>query len=451
MPAPAPAGGANAAAQQNRAKTPPRQRPAALSEPIAAPSPLGPAAGGAGGAGAGGVGSPAAPKVRLRGGTQPSTNPGSPVATAFPVPARNPPGNVSHASISNISAASAASSSVVASSHGAPASTSQESAELARVKAELEATKAQLAYEQRAKTEAELAVMRLNHERALDISKQQEAEKARAEGGEAFREIRRDELSFREKLGAGGFGKVYRAIWQGKEVAVKTVKDSTISREAFAEFRKEIAILSRLRHPNIVLFLGGLADHAAGELHIVTEYLAGGSLFDAIHKHRKPFTDREVVKIALNIALGVCYLHNFNPKIMHRDLKSPNILLDEHGNAKIADFGLSKTRGAASMTGEIGTPQWTAPEILRNVSNYTEKVDVYSLGILFWELVTRQVPYKGLSGMVVAANVHSNPNFRPPIPPSVRADWAQLITWCWKDDPSQRPTIQQIVDFLNRM
>eukprot|EP00163_Fabomonas_tropica_P000253 TRINITY_DN1015_c0_g1_i1.p1 TRINITY_DN1015_c0_g1~~TRINITY_DN1015_c0_g1_i1.p1 ORF type:complete len:114 (-),score=16.49 TRINITY_DN1015_c0_g1_i1:135-476(-) len=106
--------------------------------------------------------------------------------------------------------------------------------------------------------------------------------------------------------------------------------------------------------------------------------------------------------------------------------------------------------GTRTMTGEIGTPQWTAPEILRN-NHYSEKVDVYSFGIILWELVCRQVPYKGLTSMQVAANVHSKPNFRPPIPAMCPPDWARVMRMCWHEDPAQRPTFAQLIETLSTM
>jgi serine/threonine protein kinase len=269
-----------------------------------------------------------------------------------------------------------------------------------------------------------------------------------------FREIRRDELTFKEKIGSGGFGKVYRALWHGKEVAVKCLKDQQLSRDLMTEFRKEVSMLAKLRHPNVLLLMGAYADPARGELLIVTEYLSGGSLFDFIHKAKAPLDDRMILRMAKDIAVGVNYLHSFKPTILHRDLKSPNVLLDEAGRVKLADFGLSRTRAmdthAGVMTHGIGTSQWSAPEIIRN-QLYTEKVDVYSFAIVLWEIVAREVPYKGLDGVVVAANVLTTPNFRPPLPTTARAEWCQLIQWCWSDDPNQRPTFQQITEYLNRL
>lgn len=157
-----------------------------------------------------------------------------------------------------------------------------------------------------------------------------------------------------------------------------------------------------------------------------------------------------VKRVACGAARGMAYLHNGNPPILHRDLKSANILLNESYTPKVCDFGLSRLKAQErSMTGNCGTVQWMAPEVLANQS-YNEKADVFSYGIICIELLTRECPYEGMSAIQCALAV-LNRDYRPEIPrwcpPSLRA----LITSCIKKDQNDRPTFGQIIVALDDM
>lgn len=155
-----------------------------------------------------------------------------------------------------------------------------------------------------------------------------------------------------------------------------------------------------------------------------------------------------VKRVASGAARGMNYLHCGRPAVLHRDLKSANILLDESYNAKVADFGLSRlTAKTRSMTGNCGTVQWMAPEVLAS-ETYAEPCDVYSYGIILWELLVRQCPYEGMSAIQCALAVLNNDS-RPEIPQWCPPAFAALIASCLRKDPASRPTFSQILRALD--
>lgn len=142
------------------------------------------------------------------------------------------------------------------------------------------------------------------------------------------------------------------------------------------------------------------------------------------------------------------YLHSFQPPILHRDLKSPNLLVDLSYAIKISDFGLARVRAHfQTMTGNCGTTQWMAPEVLA-AEKYTEKADVFSYGVVLWETVTRQCPYEGLSQIQAALGVLNN-NLRPTIPANCPPLFKKLMTLCWVSKPEERPTFEAILEILH--
>lgn len=130
---------------------------------------------------------------------------------------------------------------------------------------------------------------------------------------------------------------------------------------------------------------------------MVTEFLSGGSLFDFLHKRGEKLNEEKIFYICKDVALGMSYLHGKN--VLHCDLKSSNVLIDENWNVKLCDFGLSRLKDNKKNKKDnirVGTPHWMAPEILKG-EKYECESDVYSFGILLWEMLTCQIPYKELS------------------------------------------------------
>jgi len=151
--------------------------------------------------------------------------------------------------------------------------------------------------------------------------------------------------------------------------------------------------------------------------------------------------------VASGAARGMAYLHSGSPPVLHRDLKSPNLLLDESFTVKICDFGLSRIKSRNGMTGNLGTVQWMAPEVLANKS-YAEPVDVYSFGIILWELLSGECPHKGMGSVECAQAVYFK-KLRPEIPSWCPPRLSTLIESCWHHEPSRRPTFQAILKIFD--
>ena len=149
------------------------------------------------------------------------------------------------------------------------------------------------------------------------------------------------------------------------------------------------------------------------------------------------------LKLAYDAARGMNFLHTHSPIIIHRDLKSLNLLVDEDWNLKVSDFGLSRFKVPTLMTGQCGTYQWMAPEVVRGHS-YTEKADVYSFGINLWEIYTRQIPYNQMVPIQAAVAV-MNKGLRPELPAHTPPTYRTLVHECWDQNPNLRPSFDQIL------
>ncbi|KAK6943981.1 Serine-threonine/tyrosine-protein kinase, catalytic domain [Dillenia turbinata] len=261
-------------------------------------------------------------------------------------------------------------------------------------------------------------------------------------------EIPWSDLVLKEKIGAGSFGTVHRAEWHGSDVAVKILMEQDFHADRFKEFLREVAIMKRLRHPNIVLFMGAVT--VPPNLSIVTEYLARGTLFRLLHKPgaREQLDERRRLNMAFDVAKGMNYLHKRNPPIVHRDLKSPNLLVDKKYTVKVCDFGLSRLKANTFLSSKsaAGTPEWMAPEVLRDEPS-NEKSDVYSFGVILWELATLQQPWSNLNPAQVVAAVGFKGK-RPEIPRDLNPQVTAIIEACWASDPWKRPSFGSIMDSL---
>ncbi|KAG2448447.1 hypothetical protein HYH02_006339 [Chlamydomonas schloesseri] len=259
-----------------------------------------------------------------------------------------------------------------------------------------------------------------------------------------------EDLQLVALIGKGACGEVYHALWGGRDVAVKKLLDSCPANVLPQEMRtllQEMAILTRARHPNIVRCYGGCLSPP--QVFLVEELLVC-SLHDFIYH---PHGDRSVLKLlglARDVALGLSYLH---PTILHRDLKPSNILLDMSGRAKIADFGLARYKLRSKLsthTIEAGTTPYLPPEVFdQRVKHLTDRSDVYSLGMVLWELFMRQPPWHNMRDVAIAYHVHVN-RARPALPPRDRCPprVARLIQACWAQRPRDRPSAAEVVKEL---
>jgi len=259
-------------------------------------------------------------------------------------------------------------------------------------------------------------------------------------------QINMEDIKMEELIGQGSFANVYRGILHETEVAVKVIKSIALQ-ELQKSLEEETGIMITLRNPNIVLFMGACINHP--NIFIVTEYMANGSVRQLLDNSELILEQEHIRKFSIDATKGMSYLHS--RKILHRDLKTHNLLVDMYWNVKVADFGLSRSIGEtdATMT-SCGTPSWAAPEVLRR-DHYTHKADVYSFAICLWEMVTRKRPYGTLKPYQVVISVAAE-GLRPDlendlIPPY----FAAMIKQSWNDNPEERPDFTQIRDDLEAL
>ena len=270
--------------------------------------------------------------------------------------------------------------------------------------------------------------------------------------------IRYEDIRFIRPLGEGAFGLVSYGKWHYEDVAVKTLHLQRFSENALVEFREEAAIMARLRSDYIVLLKGvSLQPYA-----LVMEYMPGGSLFNLLHSpNALPMAIRH--RIALDVAKGLAFLHQHPPHgILHRDLKSQNVLLTEYLRAKLADFGLSKVRVESSRSQAyaqssnkiVGTIPWMAPECFGIRPKYSEKSDMYAYGMVLWELISRRIPYEDVTEAYQILEA-VNSGEREEIPEQtanpreeVPVSFKKVIRFCWFQEADKRPAAKDAIEAL---
>lgn len=272
--------------------------------------------------------------------------------------------------------------------------------------------------------------------------------------------IRNDDLEEIRELGSGTYGSVYHGKWKGSDVAIKRIKASCFAgrpserERLIADFWKEALILGSLHHPNVVSFYGIVRDGPDGSLATVTEFMVNGSLKQFLQKKDRTIDRRKRLIIAMDAAFGMEYLHEKN--IVHFDLKCENLLVnmrDPHRPVcKIGDLGLSKVKQRTLVSGGVrGTLPWMAPELLSGKSNMvTDKIDVYSFGIVMWELLTGEEPYADIHCASIIGGI-VNDSLRPQIPTWCDPEWKSLMESCWASDPTQRPSFAEVAQKLRNM
>lgn len=307
-------------------------------------------------------------------------------------------------------------------------------------------------------------------------------------------------------LGHGAFGDVWEGWLQPNDcrVAIKVLYTGAVDDDgdlidpkADEDFSKEVEALQSIDSPHLIKFFG-FGSTESGNRFIVTELMAGGSLESVLHDHERELPWRLRVGMGLQIALGMEYLHR--RQMLHRDLKSANVLLDDNLKAKVCDFGLTRlarpvrqyvvhspftgvTRrlpavgdamvqnprsacpmsavavciedARGRMTKAAGTLLWMAPEVYRGDEDYGPAVDVYSFGIVLWELATRETPWQELpineTAFFAALNRALQTGRRPRIPDEVVAAVPQFVVVmqrCWVGDPANRPLFSQLTSNL---
>eukprot|EP00607_Mallomonas_marina_P010692 CAMPEP_0182421992 /NCGR_PEP_ID=MMETSP1167-20130531/7586_1 /TAXON_ID=2988 /ORGANISM="Mallomonas Sp, Strain CCMP3275" /LENGTH=313 /DNA_ID=CAMNT_0024599681 /DNA_START=112 /DNA_END=1053 /DNA_ORIENTATION=- len=238
-------------------------------------------------------------------------------------------------------------------------------------------------------------------------------------------------------IGGGGVGVIYRGWFRGEEVALKALFDPRVDEKLKQEYLDELLVMSKLKHSNIVEFLG--ACMTPPNLCFVME-VCEDSLYQLLHVKRVEFTEKETLQMALDIASAMEYLHAQRPCIIHRDLKTHNVLKAFNGAMKLCDFGLVRIRNTRA-----GTPAYMAPELIEGRS-FNRSVDVFAFGVFLNELFTQRIPFYGVPIDELRERVVEGD--RPPLATWGNPRIVQMITKCWHVDPDERMEFTEIVDEL---
>ncbi|GBE81813.1 hypothetical protein SCP_0401860 [Sparassis crispa] len=270
------------------------------------------------------------------------------------------------------------------------------------------------------------------------------------------REIPPDKLTKLEKIGSGGFKDVFIGKFKGRRVAISEFRSQLSAMDI-----KELKLLGDFDHPNIVRFLGVSIPENTREtpVMIVSELCSNGDLFDYVRNVKPPSLYR-VLCIMLDIARGLEYLHMRKPSVIHRDCKSSNILITSKGIAKITDFGLAKVKQStrSMVRSLVGTVNWQAPELWHPHPKYNHKVDVFSCGMVYWEMLqwhvlNKKFPWEGMNEHAIYDLVGAKRQ-RPSIN-GLRKHWCpeivDLIERMWAQEPDERPTMSEIVEELEHL
>eukprot|EP00927_Polykrikos_kofoidii_P043765 TRINITY_DN3785_c0_g3_i2.p1 TRINITY_DN3785_c0_g3~~TRINITY_DN3785_c0_g3_i2.p1 ORF type:complete len:360 (-),score=52.45 TRINITY_DN3785_c0_g3_i2:56-976(-) len=280
-------------------------------------------------------------------------------------------------------------------------------------------------------------------------------------------EVPPSKISLLQKVGSGCTADVYRGKLAQDggleiEVAVKQI-DWNKSRMGHAEqraFDREIAIMPRISHPNLVMFIG--VSSMQRPFRIITEFCHGGCCFELLHNSEHIELEwPQQIKMCTDVAKAMDYLHKFTPQILHRDLKSLNLLLAavvrdsrDLPFVKVSDFGLSRMKDQApgadwgKMTIAAGTCHWMAPEV-HSGTVYDEKVDVYSFSMILFEIICREIPFEDEEPAAVGRL--SSTGVRPDleaVPPTCPPQLYELMLNCWAQDPAARPPFDIILGVL---
>lgn len=259
-------------------------------------------------------------------------------------------------------------------------------------------------------------------------------------------EIDPKHLKFGNKVASGSYGDLYKGTYCSQDVAIKVLKPERINSDMQKEFAQEVFIMRKVRHKNVVQFIGACTKPPS--LCIVTEFMSGGSVYDYLHKLKGVFKLPSLLKVAIDVSKGMNYLHQNN--IIHRDLKAANLLMDENEVVKVADFGVARVKAQSGiMTAETGTYRWMAPEVIEH-KPYDHKADVFSFGIVLWELLTGKLPYEYLTPLQAAVGVVQK-GLRPTIPKNSQPKLAELLERCWQQDPALRPDFSEIIEILQQI
>lgn len=264
-----------------------------------------------------------------------------------------------------------------------------------------------------------------------------------------------------QPLASGGFADVFKATWltHQDQVAVKVLRLQHLS-SIRQDFYREISTMYRIRYEHVLTILGACVE--PNFYAIVMEYMPLGSLYDILRDkqpERIVFDWADRYSLAWQMSKSINYLHSLNPAILHRDIKSMNFLLKHHGVdqkkylLKVCDFGLAEIRRetllqSGSMPNIVGSFSWKAPELFFAHGRHTKQSDVYSLGMVLWELATGHRPWHEYPDEAIIL-IHIRLGERPTIPSDVPEQYQRWIQEAWHNDPQKRPSCFQLMERIH--
>jgi len=263
--------------------------------------------------------------------------------------------------------------------------------------------------------------------------------------------VPRAALQLQARIGKGSFGCVHRCNLEDQEQYVaKQISPLRTKSEDMSCLVNEMQVWSSVKHPHCVAFRGvvfGRKEH--DDYFLIGEFMPGGTVHERLVRSaaaNAPPPKRTVLNSEmLQIASAMEYLHSLD--IIHRDLKSSNVLIGKDGRLVVGDFGLARyARPDGEMTAETGSYRWMAPEVIRH-ERYSHSCDVYSYGMLCYELLTHRVPYNDTTAVSAALRV-ARSGIRPDLPPTAPHGVCDIIQCCWQQDPHARPSFATVCTLL---
>jgi len=257
--------------------------------------------------------------------------------------------------------------------------------------------------------------------------------------------INYSQLSFTENLGSGEFGQVFRGSYRGEEVCIKWLffDDSMDQQFVLQDLAKEIESFRHLNHKRLVRFIGACLEMPYPCL--VTQYMPGGSLHHLLHVKKSKLPALTAINMCLQLADGTWYLHDQNPTVVHRDLKSLNVVLDLNLNVKICDFGLTESMERTHMTkrNNGGSPRYMAPELFDSKTKITEKIDIWALACIYVEIFGGRLPYDSINTLADLTREMLVHRRSPNVPDFIFEEIRGVIHSCLGFDHRLRPTSKQ--------
>jgi len=273
-------------------------------------------------------------------------------------------------------------------------------------------------------------------------------------------QVDRDELTWQQFLGSGVTAEVFKGRWRGRDVAIKRLlskKHRVSQTKQEVAFVREIDVVAQANHDNLVKFFGFHFD--AQPFLLITEFCHGGTCFELLHEADLELVIDQQLKMCSDVASGMDYLHKFRPQIIHRDLKSLNLLLaqvvsttSDVPHVKVADFGVARMKDEdgdwGEMTAAAGSYHWMAPEVV--TGHYDEKADVYSFAMVLFEIICQEIPFEELEAndVIKRTSKGARPDMEA-VPPTTPDALVEIMEQSWAQDSKARPSFETICRTLS--